>query len=782
MKYATIIIIALLISGCIQNDYRDLNGDGIMQPYENESLTVDERADDILSRLSVEDKVNLVVGVGLDFPGMFEAAQPLRVPGAVGGTFTFDSLGINGLITTDGPAGVRLFPTEDGPTYYCTAFPIASLISSSWDRDLAYNIGDAIGNEVKEYGMDVLLAPALNIHRDPRGGRNFEYFSEDPLLSGKMAAAVVNGVQSRGVGTSIKHYAANNQETNRFMVDVQASERALREIYLKGFEIAVKEAHPWTVMSSYNLINGTPASQNEDLLTGILRGEWGFEGFVMTDWFAGRDAIAQMEAGNDLLMPGTAPQRDTLLAAVRDGRLEEDILDRNGKRILKVLLQSPSFNGYDYSNEPDLDSHASLARRAAAEGAVLLKNDDVLPINSENLTAGVFGIGSYEFLSGGTGSGDVNEAYTISLVQGLENAGVSVDEELKTAYEQYISAEKENMPEPTGILSVPELVPEREVPESELESAVNRSDIAIITLGRISGESMDRDLEGDFYLTDTEKEMIESVSSAYHDAGKKVVMILNIGNVIETESWREEVDAILLPWQGGQEAGNAIADVLLGEVNPSGKLPTTFPVTYSDVPSSNNFPGEEYGEEIQVTTFSRARPSRVTYEEGIYVGYRYYSTFDRPVSYPFGYGLSYTTFDYDVSPISNTEGTLEFSVTVENSGDVAGKEAVQVYITSPGNQVDQPAIELSAFDKTDELDPGERQVLEFTVQPKDYAFYDEERSAWVVEQGTYSLKVGASSQDIRQTLEFELDEQLIVEQNSPLLQPETDIEELGETR
>lgn len=767
-----------LLYACAPPKYTDLNGNGKMEPYENENLSLDERADDIIDRLSTADKINLVVGIGLNIPGMFEASQPLRVPGAVGGTYTFDSLGINGLITTDGPAGVRIFPIEGTPTYYCTAFPIASLLSSTWDVDLAYQIGDAMGNEVKEYGMDILLAPALNIHRDPRGGRNFEYFSEDPLLSGKMASAVVNGVQSNGVGTSLKHFVANNQETNRTAVDVRVSQRALREIYLKGFEIAVKESSPWTVMSSYNQINGTPASQNSELLTGILREEWGYDGFVMTDWFAGTDAAEQMRAGNDLLMPGTNDQRETLTKAVNDGTLDVAILDRNAKRILKILLQSPSFNRYEYSNKPDLEANAQLARQVAAEGAVLLKNEGVLPLSPNELAVGAFGIGSYEFIAGGTGSGDVNEAYTISLVQGLENAGISIDEGLRASYDQYIKVEKDKLPKPEFILEVPELVSERPLTQSELERAVASTDVALITLGRISGEGEDRELEGDFYLAEAEIAMIKGVSSAYHEAGKKVVVILNIGNVIETDSWKDMVDAILLPWQGGQEAGNAVVDVLTGKTNPSGKLPTTFPISYDDVPSAKNFPGEEYGEEININALFRARPSHVAYEEGIYVGYRYYSTFDKEVSYPFGVGLSYTSFDYSASPINYDDGTIAFSVNVKNTGEIAGKEIVQAYITAPGNQLDQPAKELRAFGKTGKLNPGESQELKFTISAGDYASFDSRRSSWVVEPGKYQVEIGASSEDIRQTLPFEVSKELIIEKLSPLLQPEGEINEL----
>lgn len=781
MKKISFVLLMFALLGCADKpvQFTDLNGNGTMEPYENEDLKIDERVDDILSRLTTDDKINVVVGIGFNVPGMFESIQPLRVPGAVGGTYTFDSLGINGLITTDGPAGVRILPIEGSETYYCTAFPIASLISSTWDKDLAYQIGKAMGNEVKEYGMDILLAPALNIHRNPLAGRNFEYFSEDPLLSGKMAASITNGIQSHGVGTSIKHFVANNQETNRNVLDVLVSERALREIYLKGFEIAVKEAKPWTVMSAYNQVNGITVSQNSELLTKVLRDEWGFEGFVMTDWFAGTDAIEQMKAGNDLLMPGRPDQKEALKKGLENGTLSEEVIDQNARRILKTLLISPSFNRYEYSNKPDLEAHAELARKVAAEGAILLKNESVLPIDPANIKVAAFGNGSYDFIAGGTGSGDVVEAYTISLVQGLENAGITIDENLKKVYDNYISDEKAERPKEVSIFFLPPPIEERSLNSKEINGIADSSDIAFITIGRLSGEFQDRRVEGDFNLTDTEMDMIDKVSTIYHQQGKKVVMILNIGNVIETASWQDKVDAILLPWQGGQEAGNAVVDVLIGKVNPSGKLPTSFPNNYEDVSSMKNFPGEEYGEPVTVMGAVKAVPSKVTHEEGIYVGYRYYSTFGREVAYPFGYGMSYTSFEYSSPSLTNDNGIINIKATVKNTGTTSGREVVQVYFKAPGTLLDQPALELRTFDKTSLLEPGQSQEIEFTIQPKDYASYDSERSSWIVEAGEFEVKIGASSTDIRLIDRFTIPEEIVVEKLSHSLRTAVDIVELS---
>jgi beta-glucosidase len=405
------------------------------------------------------------------------------------------------------PCRVTYKPTREGTgeTFYCTAFPVATLLASTWDTALVKRVGEAMGEEVLEYGVDVILGPGMNIHRNPLNGRNFEYYSEDPFVTGKMAAAMVKGIQSNGVGTSIKHYAVNNTETNRNALNTVVSERALREIYLEGFRIAVQEGKPWTVMSSYNLINGVYAPESEDLLIKVLREDWGFDGMVMTDWFGGRDPIAMMKAGNDILMPGTPAQANAILEAIKDGSLPEETINRNIENILNLALKTPRFNGYAFSNKPALDAHAEVAREVAAEGMVLLRNtNNALPFAAEVKNIAAFGNTSYKIITGGTGSGDVNEGYSVSLVDGLQNAGYTMNGDLQKAYTAYYEAEQAKLP-PTEAFMPAAVVPEMTVSSALASRMASAADIALITIGRNSGEFFDRKVEGDFDLTVAER-------------------------------------------------------------------------------------------------------------------------------------------------------------------------------------------------------------------------------------------------------------------------------------
>ncbi len=766
----------------------------------------------VVAAMTVEQKAKLVTGMGMIMPGPTanndkknkkddsatlaalnsllpppdadDKNIPEKVPGAAGRTHGFKQFGVPIITVSDGPAGVRISPIRNNDaskTYYATAWPVGTLLASTWDTALVKKVGVAFGNEVKEYGIDVLLAPALNIHRNPLGGRNFEYYSEDPVVAGYITAAIVNGIESNGVGTSIKHFAGNNQETNRNSVNTIVSERALREIYLKGFEIAVKKSQPWTVMSSYNYINGTYTSESHDLLTNILRKEWGFKGLVMTDWFGGKDPVAQMKAGNDLLMPGTTLQTKTIVDAVKNGSLDEKILNENSERVLQLVLESPAYKGYKNSDKPDLVQHAKLSRAAASEGMILLKNNNkALPLTSAK-TVAVFGNTSYDIIAGGTGSGDVNKAYSVSLLQGFANANYIVEKDLKNVYETYIADAKAKRPKPKFFFELVPPIPEQPLAAELLNKEANNSDAAIITIGRNAGEGADRQVDNDFNLSPVEKDLIKTVSDAFHAKGKKVIVVLNIGGVIEVNSWRDFPDAILLAWQPGMEAGNAIADILSGKVNPSGKLATTFPVVYNDVPSAKNFPGRELNPDPKrKSNFFGGVPSEVIYEEGIYVGYRYYNTFNVKTAYEFGYGLSYTNFKYSNLKLSSADfsGKLTAFVTVTNTGKVAGKEVVQLYISAPGKVADKPSEELKSFAKTNLLKAGESQTITFTVNAADLASYDTKAASWITEAGKYIIKVGASSSDIKSSASFNVAKDILVQKVTNQLVPQVKINEL----
>ncbi len=718
--------------------------------------------DKVLKAMTLEEKAHFVIGTGMSGNsggGATVGATDLLLPGAAGTTYPIPRLGIPAIALADGPAGLRIQPVREGDdnTYYCTHFPIGTLLASTWNQELVESVGKAMGEEVHEYGADVYLAPAINIHRHPLNGRNFEYYSEDPVVAGKIGAAYVRGVQSNDVGTSVKHFAFNNQETNRTANNAVISPRAQREIYLKGFEIVVKESDPWTIMSSYNKINGTYTSQSRELLTDILRGDWGFKGLVMTDWYGGDDGAAQIAAGNDMLQPGTDLQFEQIMTAIKDGSLTEAELDVCVRRCLELVLKSPKMKGYQFSNKPDLEAHAKVTRESALEGMVLLENKGVLPLKGVKNVA-VYGCTSYAFIAGGTGSGDVNRAYTVSLLDGLKNAGFNVDDSKKALYEKHIADEKAAAQAAYGddglaaFYPVPR--PSEIIPSAaELSASARANDIAIITFGRNSGEFFDRS-SADFSLNAGEKQLLNAVTKAFHAAGKKVVVVLNVGGVIETASWKNIPDAILLAWQAGQEGGNSVTDILTGKESPSGKLSMTFPVNLMDHGSSANFPIDADAG----VYFLEKRPDlgvkdvdETKYEEGIYVGYRWFDKQNIPVSYPFGYGLSYTTFDYSDAAASLVDGNVKVSVKVTNSGSVAGKEAVQVYVSAPAGKLDKPVKELKGFAKTRKLAPGESQTVEVCFAAADMSSWDESKPGWLLDPGTYNILVGASSADIRAT-------------------------------
>ncbi len=760
-----------------------------------------DNIDEVLKAMTLEEKAKLLVGGANNFfgTGAVVGGEADLVAGAAGTSPAIPRLGIPATVLTDGPAGVRIDPTRKGTdkTYYATAFPIGSCLASTWNTELVGKVGEAIGNETKEYRCDVILGPGMNLHRNPLCGRNFEYYSEDPLLTGKIAAAYINGVQSQGAGVSAKHFAVNSQETDRTSVDERLSQRAARELYLRGFEIAVRESNPWTIMASYNKINGEFSMGNHDLLTKILRDDWGYKGIVMTDWIGIRQGLPttrEVHAGNDLMEPGQPAQVEEIIKGVKEGKLDIKDVDRNVRRMLEYIVKTPSFLKYPASNNPDFKAHAAITRQSAAEGIVLLKNNGALPFRTEgNLspltshlsplvkTVALFGENSYDFLSGGTGSGCVHPPYVVDMLQGLENAGIKSSPVLTDIYRKYIAyarvkfqAERHPAKWFQTEMMGQQKYPEISISPIAIEKEVNTADAAIITIGRQAGEGIDRDIDTEFNLIPEELSLIKDVCNAFHQAGKPVVVIINSGSVIETASWSSYPDAILCAWQPGMEGGNSVADLLTGKVNPSGKLTMTWPLAATDHPSTKGYPGtmDFYTYEVTRGYVGQVQGYDYTnHEEDIYVGYRFFDTFQRNVAYPFGFGLSYTTFEFS-KPVVKAKGkdAVEVSITVKNTGSVAGKEVAQVYVQAPKGRLEKPAQELKAFAKTRELQPGESQTLTMSIPVRDLASFDEANSQWLTEAGTYTFRIGASSRDIRATLSLALKE--YTEKTSNALAPQ----------
>ena len=760
----------------------------LVYPQQNLPQLGKNSIQEVIGAMTLEEKVNFLVGGGMNVPGMAmpgstePTAAQRRVLGAAGTIVGIPRLGIPSLVVCDGPAGMHAFNAGQSRVYYATAWPIGTLLASSWDTTLVKKVGAAYGKEAKEFGIDIILGPGMNIHRNPLGGRNFEYYSEDPVVTGNIAAAMVKGIQGNGVGVSAKHFFANNQETNRNTVDAVASERALREIYLKGWEIVVKQSKPWTIMSSYNLVNGTYAAQNPELLTTILRKEWGFKGFVMSDWFGGKDAVAMMKAGNNLLMPGFPVQKKAILDAASAGQLDVKMLDQNVSDMLNIILLSPTYNGYKFSDNPDLKANAKLSRQAAAEGMILLKNNNALPITA-GISVALTGNSGYDLIAGGTGSGDVTKMYAISLAEGLFHAGVSTNSELYLAYSKHLEDEYAKTPKKSGMeaLMNPSEPPAEYLPSTDqIAKAANANDHAIICIGRNAGEGSDRKVDGNYTLKESEKTLIKNVADAFHAKNKKVIVVLNIAGPIDVTQWRDNVDAILLAWQPGLEGGNAIADVLTGKVNPSGKLATTFPTAYADDPTAKNFPGKEFKDKPLPGMFGqKAFEAEVVYEEGVYVGYRYYNTFGVKPAYEFGYGLSYTDFTYSDLKLSSPSfiDKMTATVTVTNSGKTAGKEVVQLYISAPTGKLDKPAAELKAFVKTGVLKSGESQTIAFTITARDLASFQTKTTSWIADAGVYTVKIG-TSETVKQSASFKLAKDVVVEKTNKVLVPKPVINEL----
>ena len=760
-----------------------------------------DNIDEVMKAMTLEEKAKLLVGGANNFftEGAVVGGEASLVAGAAGTSPAIPRLGIPATVLTDGPAGVRIDPKRRGTdkTYYATAFPIGSCLASTWNTELVGQVGEAIGNETKEYRCDVILGPGMNLHRNPLCGRNFEYYSEDPLLTGKIAAAYINGVQSQEVGVSAKHFAINSQETDRTSVDERVSQRAAREIYLRGFEIAVRESNPWTIMASYNKINGEFSMGNHDLLTKILRDDWGFKGIVMTDWIGIREGLPttkEVQAGNDLMEPGQTRQVEEIIAGVKNGQLSIADVDRNVRRMLEYIVKTPSFRKYPASNDPDFKAHAAITRQSANEGIVLLKNNGALPFRVEGSTSPIssqqsrpiktvalFGENSYDFLSGGTGSGCVHPPYVVDMLQGLKNAGINSSPVLTDIYRKYIEyarAKFQAERHPAKWYQMEQFgqqkYPEISISPIAIGNVVKSADAAIITIGRQAGEGIDRDIDTEFNLIAEERALITDVCNAFHQAGKPVIVIINSGSVIETASWNSYPDAILCAWQPGMEGGNSIADLLIGKVNPSGKLTMTWPIAATDHPSTQNFPGQlDFYTFREMAASKRPIPGHTytNHEEDIYVGYRFFDSFGRKVAYPFGFGLSYTTFEYSKPVVKLNGDKVNVSINVKNTGSMSGKEVAQVYIAAPTGKLEKPAKELKAFAKTRELKPGESQTLNMTIAVRDLASFDEAGSQWLAEAGTYNVMIGANVADIRATTQFKLAKEY-TEKTSNALKPQ----------
>jgi beta-glucosidase len=634
-------------------------------------------------------------------------------------------LDLDSVMVTDGPHGLRKAAQATGQMIRgepATCFPTASGLAASWDRDLLHDVGAAIGREARAQGVAVVLGPGANLKRHPLCGRNFEYFSEDPLLSGRMAAALVDGIQSEGVGTSLKHFAVNNQETRRMVVDAIVDERTLRELYLAGFEHAVKAAEPWTLMCAYNKLNGSYCSQHPWLLTEVLRDEWGFDGLVMTDWGAADDRVEGIEAGLDLEMPGSGGLNDAVVVAAREsGRLEEPTLDLMAGRALDLIRRGNVALAEPY--EVDADEHHRLARRAAAETAVLLSNDGLLPLDAAASVAVIGGFAT-EPRYQGAGSSLVTPT---RLDAGLDAVREMVGQDHLVRFAQGYEATSDDVR--------PDLI-------DEAVLVARSADVAIVFAGlppSYEAEAYDRD---HLRLPQQHNDLIRAVTEVNPDT----VVVLCNGSPVQMP-WVDRPRAIVEAYLGGQGGGGGIVDVLYGRVTPGGKLAETFPVRQSDAASDRWFPGE--GRQVQ-------------YREGLYVGYRWFDTASVDVLFPFGHGLSYTTFAYsDLQVVGGTPTgddplawpTVE--VTITNTGDIAGAEVVQLYVRDVESTVHRPDKELKSFAKV-HLQAGEAQRVRLPLDRRAFAFWDAASGDWQVEGGDFDLLVGASSRDLRASATIEI--------------------------
>lgn len=667
---------------------------------------LEARITDLIRQMTLEEKASLCSGKD------------------IWGTRPIERLGVPSIWVSDGPHGLRRAPSTDTAGYGdqapATCFPTASCLAATWDVDLIGQVGKALGEECQALGVNVLLGPGVNIKRHPLGGRNFEYLSEDPVVAGEMGAALINGVQSQGVGTSLKHYALNSEETERMRMNSVVDERTMRELYLAPFETVVKKAQPWTVMASYNRINGVYGTENPYTLTDMLRKEFGFQGIVISDWNAVVNRVKGLQAGMNIEMPGSNSVNDRLIVeAVKNGSLDEKVLDENARLILRTVLKAKALQKAGVSQ--NLDAHHKLGRKVAAEASTLLKNEGaLLPIQGQYKTIAILG----EFLRNpriqGNGSSEVKPPKVDSLEKELQ---ALAGKDVKLVYAQGYSLKNDND------LSLIE----------EAKAVAAKADLAIVFAGlplSYESEGIDR---RHINLPPAHDKLIEAIAGVQ----KKTAVVLTNGSAVAMP-WSGNVGAILETWLGGEAGAGGVADVLFGKVNPSGKLAETFPKRLEDTPAFFNFPGEE---------------REVLYGERMFVGYRYYDAKGIEPLFPFGHGLSYTTFGYSdlqAPKVFTDKDTVKVSLRVKNTGSVAGKEVVQLYVADKQASLVRPAKELKKFAKV-ELQPGETKDVSFELSLRDFSFFNPRLHRWVAESGEFELLVGSSSRDIRAKASVKLD-------------------------
>lgn len=659
----------------------------------------------ILEQMTIEEKAALCTGA------------------SAWSTTPVERLGIPEMIVSDGPHGVRRVPdvhSMGAQSLPATCFPTASSLASTWDVNLLHKMGEALAEEAIALNVDVLLGPGNNMKRSPLGGRNFEYFAEDPYLAGELAASLINGIQSKGVGTSLKHFAANNQEFQRFTIDARVDERTLREIYLPAFEKAVKQAKPWTVMCAYNKLNGAYSSESHTLLTDILKDEWGFEGLVVSDWGAVHDRVASLRGGLDLEMPGPQDRRVKMVVdAVRSGELDEAVLDESVRRILKIVFkasETPKTGSFD------ADQHHKLAQQVAADGMVLLKNNGLLPLKAQQHIAVIGRAAETAHFQGG-GSSHINPTKVAVPFKELQAQAENAELTYAEGYPADDSFRQDLIDQAVGIAQAAE--------------------VAVLYIALPSYKESEGYDRTDLDLTAQQVALIQAVAKVQPDT----VVVLNNGAPVAMSAWIDGVSAVLEAWMMGQAGGAAIADILFGKANPSGKLAETYPLKLNDTPAYLNWPGDA---------------GQVRYGEGLFIGYRYYDARQVPVLFPFGYGLSYTSFSYSnpkaAGSFKDVDG-LTVTVDVTNTGSVAGKEIVQVYVHDQKSGLVRPEKELKGFAKV-ELQPGETKTVTIQLDFRAFAFYHPKYRTWIAEAGDFDILLAASALDVRHTLKATLESTL----------------------